>query len=87
MRQSQTAATDSFLAIDAFVLHKSRLCMSFLFPLLKPMRILPCLLLVISPAMLIGAPGLTIYNQNFAAVRDTIPLDLKQGENDVKYYP
>jgi hypothetical protein len=49
------------------------------------MRILPCLLLVISPAMLIGAPGLTIYNQNFAVVRDTIPLDLKQGENDVKF--
>jgi hypothetical protein len=49
------------------------------------MRILSALLLAVSPAL--ASPGLTIYNQNFAAVRDTIPLDLKQGENDVKYYP
>ncbi|HWB59117.1 MAG TPA: DUF4139 domain-containing protein [Chthoniobacteraceae bacterium] len=26
-------------------------------------------------------PALTIYNQNFAVVRDSVPLDLKQGEN------
>src|SRR5271170_1486865 len=26
-------------------------------------------------------PALTIYNQNFAVVRDTVPLDLVQGEN------
>ena len=30
-------------------------------------------------------PSLTIYNQNFAVVRDTVPLDLKSGENDVRY--
>lgn len=35
--------------------------------------------------MLLGAPGLTIYNQNFAVVRDTISLDLKQGVNEVKF--
>ena len=49
------------------------------------MRFLPCLLLALSPALLLGAPGLTIYNQNFAVVRDTIPLDLKQGVNEVKF--
>ena len=26
-------------------------------------------------------PALTIYNQNFAVVRDTVPLDLKKGVN------
>jgi hypothetical protein len=30
-------------------------------------------------------PALTIYNQNFAVVRDTVPLDLKAGDNDVNY--
>ena len=30
-------------------------------------------------------PSLTIYNQNFAVVRDTVPLDLKSGQNDVRY--
>jgi hypothetical protein len=30
-------------------------------------------------------PALTIYNQNFAVVRDTVPLDLKQGLNDVRF--
>lgn len=37
------------------------------------------------PLALLAAPGLTIYNQNFAVVRDTIPLDLKKGTNEVKY--
>jgi hypothetical protein len=32
-----------------------------------------------------GAPALTIYNQKFAVVRDTIRLDLKSGVNDVSY--
>ena len=49
------------------------------------MRFLLALLFAISPAALLAAPGLTIYNQNFAVVRDTISLDLKQGENDVKF--
>ncbi|MEJ0088133.1 MAG: hypothetical protein WDM80_00015 [Limisphaerales bacterium] len=30
-------------------------------------------------------PALTIYNQNFAVVRDTVPLDLKSGANPVVY--
>ncbi len=30
-------------------------------------------------------PALTIYNQNFAVVRDTVPLDLKAGDNDIRY--
>jgi len=30
-------------------------------------------------------PALTIYNQNFAVVRDTVPLDLKQGVNAVRF--
>jgi hypothetical protein len=30
-------------------------------------------------------PALTIYNQDFAVVRDTVPLDLKSGVNHVRY--
>src|SRR5579884_4097001 len=30
-------------------------------------------------------PALTIYNQNFAVVRETLGLDLKPGVNDVKF--
>ena len=30
-------------------------------------------------------PALTIYNQNFAVVRDTVPLELKTGANSVRY--
>jgi hypothetical protein len=30
-------------------------------------------------------PALTIYNQNFAVVRDTVPLNLKAGANTVRY--
>src|ERR1700712_5723122 len=30
-------------------------------------------------------PALTIYNQNFAVVRDTVPLDLKQGTNQFSF--
>ena len=30
-------------------------------------------------------PALTIYNQNFAVVRDTVPLELKSGVNEVRY--
>lgn len=32
-----------------------------------------------------AAPSLTIYNQNFAVVCDSVPLDLKQGVNDVRF--
>src|SRR5258708_11046740 len=30
-------------------------------------------------------PALTIYNQNFAVVRDTVPLDLKPGVNRLRH--
>jgi hypothetical protein len=30
-------------------------------------------------------PALTIYNQNFAVVRDSVPLDLKPGVNEVRF--
>src|SRR5476651_707267 len=30
-------------------------------------------------------PSLTIYNQNFAVVRDSVPLDLKSGVNSIRY--
>jgi len=32
-----------------------------------------------------AAPSLTIYNQNFAVVRDQVPLDLKAGLNEIRY--
>lgn len=33
----------------------------------------------------VAQPSLTIYNQNFAVVRDTVPLDLQSGVNNVRY--
>jgi hypothetical protein len=37
-------------------------------------------------ALVFGAdPALTIYNQNFAVVRETLPLDLKAGNNIVRF--
>ena len=43
-------------------------------------------LLALSLARAIGAePALTIYNQDFAVVRDTLPLDLKAGVNEVRF--
>jgi hypothetical protein len=32
-----------------------------------------------------AGPAITVYNQNFAVVRDTVPLDLKAGTNEVKF--
>ena len=37
------------------------------------------------PAIAMAEPALTIYNQNFAVVRDTVPLDLSSGINSVRY--
>jgi len=37
------------------------------------------------PAVAFAAPGLTIYNQDFAVVRDTVPLELKEGLNPIQY--
>jgi hypothetical protein len=37
-------------------------------------------------ALVYGAdPALTIYNQNFAVVRETLPLDLKAGNNTIRF--
>ena len=50
-------------------------------------NLIPTLLLAgLFSAGIAGAdPALTIYNQNFAVVRDTVPLDLKAGDNAVIY--
>jgi hypothetical protein len=45
-------------------------------------------ILAFGAAMTLAAfaqPALTIYNQDFAVVRDTVPLDLKSGVNNVRY--
>src|SRR5881394_1579981 len=48
--------------------------------------LLAMLMLVAGAVAVFGAqPALTIYNQKFAVVRDTVPLDLKQGVNDVRF--
>src|SRR5208282_6314052 len=36
-------------------------------------------------AVFASDPALTIYNQNFAVVRDSIHLDLKAGVNNISY--
>ena len=38
---------------------------------------------VLATAGVAADPALTIYNQQFAVVRETIPLDLKQGVNEL----
>src|ERR1017187_6482093 len=39
-----------------------------------------------STALVLGAdPALTIYNQNFAVIREILPLDLKAGNNTVRF--
>jgi hypothetical protein len=47
----------------------------------------PILLLTgaLLPVPVTAQPALTIYNQNFAVVRDAVPLDLQSGVNDVRY--
>jgi hypothetical protein len=39
----------------------------------------------LTSSLLASQPALTIYNQNFAVVRDTVPVDLKQGVNNVRF--
>ena len=41
--------------------------------------------LALTAAIAGAAPSLTIYNQDFAVVRDTVPLDLKSGVNALTY--
>ena len=50
-------------------------------------RIAPALLglALLAPAASHAEPALTIYNQNFAVVRDTVPLDLKAGVTEVRF--
>ncbi len=43
------------------------------------------LLLFLPLAAFAADPALTIYNQNFAVVRERIPLELKAGVNEVKF--
>jgi len=38
-----------------------------------------------SATVAFAQPSLTIYNQNFAVVRDSVPLDLQSGVNNVRY--
>src|SRR5713101_6152214 len=48
-------------------------------------RMRAMILLFVCFALLAADPALTIYNQNFAVIRETIPLDLKQGANSVRF--
>jgi hypothetical protein len=50
------------------------------------MKTISTILLLAAAGALAGAqPALTIYNQDFAVVRDTVRLDLSAGENTVNY--
>ncbi|HLN02599.1 MAG TPA: hypothetical protein VK335_25145 [Bryobacteraceae bacterium] len=40
---------------------------------------------LIAAVCLAADPALTVYNQQFAVVRETIPLDLKQGLNQIQF--
>ena len=44
-----------------------------------------CLALCASGALAAADPALTIYNQNFAVVRETIPLNLQAGLNHIRH--
>ena len=47
-------------------------------------KILPAFLTLI-PVAACAATGLTIYNQDFAVVRDILPLELRKGVNEIRY--
>jgi len=50
------------------------------------MKSIPTLITIAALTLTASAqPALTIYNQNFAVVRDTVPLDLQAGANSVRY--
>lgn len=44
-----------------------------------------CLLALCPLATFAAEPALTIYNQDFAVLRQTVPLELKEGVNDVHF--
>src|ERR1700745_530511 len=41
--------------------------------------------IVLSSSLAASQPALTIYNQNFAVVRDTVPIDLQQVVNTGRF--
>jgi hypothetical protein len=45
----------------------------------------PFAVLVLASSAALASPGLTIYNQDFAVVRDAVSLDLKAGVNEANY--
>lgn len=50
------------------------------------MKVSPFLIwLLFAGSILYAGPSVTIYNQNFGVVRESVPLDLKQGENRVRF--
>src|ERR1039457_3441135 len=51
---------------------------------MKP-TVLIAVLTGLTAQAIFAQPALTIYNQNFAVVRDTVPLDLQSGVNTVRY--
>src|ERR1035441_10993731 len=51
---------------------------------MKP-TVLIAVLAGLAAQAIFAQPALTIYNQAFAVVRDTVPLDLQSGVNTVRY--
>jgi hypothetical protein len=51
---------------------------------MKP-TVLIAVLAGLAAQAIFAQPALTIYNQDFAVVRDTVPLDLQSGVNTVRY--
>ncbi len=49
------------------------------------MKTIACLTLAAALPAIAADPAITIYNQNFAVVRDVVSLDLEKGVNDVTY--
>jgi hypothetical protein len=46
----------------------------------------PCLFfLFLCAGSLSARPAITVYNHNFGVVRDTVPLELESGINEVRY--
>ena len=52
---------------------------------MKKITMLPVAAALLTSAALQAQPALTIYNQNFAVIRDSVALDLKSGVNEVRF--
>jgi hypothetical protein len=53
---------------------------------MKPSSLLLLLVLLLAlPPRISAQPSLTIYNQNFGVVRDTVPLELREGLNAIQF--